>query len=134
MYKVGSAEPVWFEALWDTGATHTVITQRVVDACGLVSDGPQKVYLAYGETITDKYVIDLSLPNGLRIDGLVVTRGDFSGADLLIGMDVIAMGDFAVTNHAGQTKFTFRVPSQGGIDFVLEARQAEAPGNQSDPS
>lgn len=32
-----------FQALWDTGATASVITQKVVDACGLKPTGVRKV-------------------------------------------------------------------------------------------
>ncbi len=32
-------------------------------------------------------------------------------------MDIISQGDFAVTNHGGTTKFSFRIPSQKHIDF-----------------
>lgn len=51
-----------------------------------------------------------------------VTKGNLGTADILIGMNIINLGDFAVTNKNGATKFTFRVPSQTDIDFVLEAK------------
>jgi hypothetical protein len=35
-------------------------------------------------------------------------------------MDIISMGDFAVTNFSGVTQFSFRVPSMEAIDFVPE--------------
>jgi hypothetical protein len=38
--------------------------------------------------------------------------------EMLIGMDVIGLGDFAVTNHRGVTVCTFRVPSIERMDFV----------------
>ena len=37
---------------------------------------------------------------------------------MLVGMDIIGRGDFAVTNHNGRTIFTYRCPSVGSIDFV----------------
>src|SRR3972149_10734968 len=37
--------------------------------------------------------------------------------DILIGMDLITLGDFAITNKDGQTMFSFRHPSLGHIDF-----------------
>lgn len=36
---------------------------------------------------------------------------------VLIGMDLITLGDFAVTNKNGQTCFSFRYPSSEWIDF-----------------
>lgn len=37
-------------------------------------------------------------------------------------MDIISRGDFAVTNFAGKTTFSFRVPSIQRIDFVEETK------------
>jgi len=50
-----------------------------------------------------------------------VCKGDLGGnADILIGMNVINLGDFAITNPGGNTQFSFRVPAHGDIDFVRE--------------
>ena len=42
---------------------------------------------------------------------------------LLIGMDIIGLGDFAVTNANGKTTFSFRVPSVREIDFIPDAQE-----------
>jgi uncharacterized protein YecA (UPF0149 family) len=39
---------------------------------------------------------------------------------MLIGMDIIATGDFAITNNNNETVFSFRHPSNAIIDFVQE--------------
>ena len=36
----------------------------------------------------------------------------------LIGMDVISLGDFSLSNHEGKTTLSFRVPSMGGMDYT----------------
>lgn len=41
---------------------------------------------------------------------------------MLVGMDIIGHGDFAVTNHNGKTIFTYRCPSTNQIDFVKQIR------------
>ncbi len=41
---------------------------------------------------------------------------------MLIGMDIIGAGDFAVTNKDGKTVMTYRYPSSKCIDFVTEHR------------
>ena len=64
------------------------------------------------------YLVDLTLPMGVTMPGLRVTLGDIVGADVLIGMDVITAGDFAITHHGGRTKMTFRIPSLSDFDFV----------------
>ncbi len=108
-----------FTAIWDTGATNSVITQNVADACGLVAIGMDKVYNVSGYAIQETYLVAIELPNGGRYAPVRVTKGDLLGeADVLIGMDIINTGDFAVTNLGGITKFSFRFPSLEHIDFV----------------
>ena len=41
-----------------------------------------------------------------------------SSVGMLIGMNIITKGDFAVTNYQGNTTMSFRVPSLQKIDFV----------------
>ena len=48
---------------------------------------------------------------------LEAVEGHILGGDVLIGMDVITQGDFAVTNREGRTVFSFRVPSLIHLDF-----------------
>ena len=42
---------------------------------------------------------------------------------VLIGMDVIGFGDFAITNVNGITKVSFRIPSIAEIDYVMESQK-----------
>ena len=111
-------KPVEFESIWDTGATGTVITKKVVNALELIPTGGVEVSTANGKCYVNTYVIDLWLPNKICIQGLTVTEGNFSSADLLIGMDVINQGDFAVSNYKGKTTFSFRWPSIEETDYV----------------
>lgn len=113
-----------FIAIWDTGATNSVINQAVVDRCGLVPTGMAQVYHAQGSARAETYLVNIALPNGLVLVGVKVTRGDLTGGDILIGMDVISQGDFAVTNFDGWTKFSFRTPSMEHIDFVEPINKA----------
>lgn len=39
------------------------------------------------------------------------------GIDVLIGMDIISNGDFAISNYEGRTQFSFRIPSQEHIEY-----------------
>lgn len=114
------------KAIWDTGATNTVVSTRAVRACGLKPTGMTKVHDANNTSDAETYLICLLLPNGPGFSSLRVTksvREDFGDdADLLIGMDVIGRGDFAVTNFSGQTVMTFRSPSVERIDFVAQSR------------
>jgi hypothetical protein len=71
--------------------------------------------------LAERYVVNVILPNLVHVPNLEVTKGVFQDSDLIIGMDIITLGDFAVTNFGGVTKFSFRVPSLRHIDFVEEA-------------
>ena len=108
-----------FGAIWDTGATGTVVTQRVIDKCALKPTGMTNVHTANGPTTSPTYLVNVGLPNRVMMGDIKVTRGVIHGdVDVLIGMDIISQGDLAVTNYMGKTAFTFRIPSLECIDFV----------------
>ena len=114
-----------YSAIWDTGATNTGVTPRVARECGLVPIGQTTVVGVHGEDLSNVYLIDVYLPNGLTVREITASEmpgltGRFD--DVLIGMDIIGLGDFAVSNYRGKTTFTFRVPSLEEIDFVDKPR------------
>ena len=112
-----------FTALWDTGATNSVISQSIVDKCGLVPTGVTPVHHADGTSLQETYLVNIGLPNGVAYSAKPVTKAQLTGGiEALIGMDIITTGDFAVTNFEGRTKFTFRVPSLEHFDFVPDRR------------
>ena len=106
-----------FSGLWDTGATCSVISQEVVDKCKLTPISKANVTGVTGTYEADVYLVNISLPNRVGFPGLPVVLGNVGGADLLIGMDIIGKGDFAVSNYKGGTMFSFRYPSDGDVDF-----------------
>jgi hypothetical protein len=65
------------------------------------------------------YLVSVFLPNNVCFSPLRVTEGDLVGdVEVLIGMDIIGRGDFAISNKDGKTAFSFRMPSLERIDFV----------------
>jgi hypothetical protein len=115
-----------FKAIWDTGATGSVITQAVVDACGLRPTGMVQVHGVHGPEFAETFLVNIALPNGVAFPNVRVTKGKILGPSLLIGMDIITTGDFSITNVGMQTVFTFRIPSIHTIDYVEEANQLKA--------
>lgn len=111
-------------ALWDTGATNSAIAHRVSADLGMIPCGIVNVFTPSGAAHYNTYVVDLELNNGPIISDLVVSDSEISkqGIDILIGMDVISQGDFAVSNAHGHTVFTFRIPAQETVDFVKKAK------------
>jgi|WetSurMetagenome_2_1015567.scaffolds.fasta_scaffold181640_2 hypothetical protein len=104
-------------AIWDTGATGSVISQKVVSDCGLKATGMVEVSTAGGIFKVNTYIISLILPCNVIFPFLRVTEAPLTGSDLLIGMDVISRGDFSISNFNGKTIFCFRTPSIQDIDF-----------------
>jgi len=114
-----------YKALWDTGATNSVITQDIVDGLSLKPIGMTKVHTASHTVDAEVYMISILLPNKICIPNLRVTKGNITGYPMLIGMDVINKGDFAVTHHQGKTSFSFRSPSLCEIDFTKQTMPAD---------
>ncbi len=77
-----------------------------------------------GPENAEVYLVNIYLPNNVAFSIVRVTKAKLLGADLLVGMNIINRGDFAVTNRNGDTKFSFRYPSETHIDFVEEHHAA----------
>ena len=107
-----------YSAVWDTGATHSTITERVVLECGLKPTGMIEMTGVHGAATVPTFFVSLFLPNRIRFRTRVAQARLSDGIDLLVGMDVIALGDFAVCSGQGRTSFSFRVPPGGRIDFL----------------
>ena len=105
-------------AIWDTGAEMSSISEEVVQSMGLVPVGRARNYTAGGEIEVNIYVINILLPCDVNFAMIPVTGNDLGDADMLIGMDIISKGDFAVTNVDGKTTLSFRIPSIERIDYV----------------
>ena len=108
----------------------SAISQSVVDKCNLIPVGFTELHHAQGSTKdVPVYIVNIGLPSGVAIPGVIVSLAQISrdqGIDVLIGMDIITQGDFAVTNPKGNTKFSFRMPSIADIDFVEEQKLPRA--------
>src|SRR6266508_155946 len=113
--------PKTFKSIWDTGASTSVITQKVVDECGLQSIGPAITLGVGGRHPTEAFLVNITLLNKVSFAGLRVIRGSITAdIDVLIGMDIITQGDFSITNKNDTTIFSFRHPSMVAVDFVKE--------------
>ena len=108
--------------IWDTGATASVVTKSTAAKLGLIPVSQTLVLGVHGKKRVNVYDITLTLTNcDITLRTLVTECNELSADNsvgMLIGMNVITMGDFAVTNHRGRTVMSFRVPSLQTIDFV----------------
>lgn len=106
---------------------HNRLTAELMTPCGvgaaqlgLAPISQCKTYHAQGESIVNVYLVDLILPNKLRVKDVRVTEGRLNGFGLLIGMDIINLGDFALTHKNKQTVFSFQIPATHEYDFVKQ--------------
>ncbi len=115
------------KALWDTGATNTCITKNAAKKLGLKPISKTKVKGVHTECIVNVYAITLTLNNeNVRINARVTELQSISAdssINILIGMDVILLGDFCITNFQKKTVMTFRVPSIKCIDFCKDLKK-----------
>lgn len=103
------------QALWDTGATNTLISSKVVKDLGLKPYGTSGFFSANGLVDTNVYEIHLAIPSAGVVCNVLALEKDDENYDVVIGMDVISKGDFVLTNYDGHSTFSFRLPSQEEI-------------------
>lgn len=97
-------------AVWDTGATNSVISPKVFSELNLVKIDEVLVHGVNSHETRPITGISIGLPNKVRVDECRVSVCDVAGCDLLIGMDIISIGDFAISNGDGKTTFSFAFP------------------------
>jgi len=124
-FNKGTTNVYQTKALWDTGATGSVITKDTGAKLGLKPISMVQVTHAGGTSYQNQFLVNIRLPNNVIIPAVKVTEchdnvGNFGA---IIGMDIITAGDFALTNINGKSRFTFRIPSLASIDFVKEANE-----------
>ena len=57
--------PKLWRGLWDTGASKSSITQRIVDDLNLIPVGNTNISTANGIVAVNTYFVDFGLPNGV---------------------------------------------------------------------
>ena len=103
-------------AAWNTGIRRSRISGKVIRALGLQ---PRAQDQTNGG---ERYMADIYLPNKIRFAAVVADKmsGENAAAmvECVIGMDIIRHGDCSISHEGGNTMFSFRVPSLGGVDYV----------------
>jgi len=107
-------------ALIDTGATNTSISNRLAASLNLKAVEQCKVAAAGGIHIANVYSIEISIKDMIKFTNIkaaeFIKNDKF---DIIIGMDILTLGDLAITNHDYRTVVSFRVPPDTAhIDFV----------------
>lgn len=110
--------------IWDTGATGSVVTKSTAKSLGLIPVTKTIVNGVHGPKAVNVYYVRITLNNDQISLNSMVTECEELSADetvgMLIGMNVICLGDFSITNFENKTTMTFRTPSLEEVDFVDE--------------
>jgi predicted aspartyl protease len=114
VFPVSSAAPhqgTVVYAIWDTGASQTVITHKLMDKLNLVPIETKLVHGINSKQTVDVVAVSIKLPNNLLVSDVRVFVCDIpSPIDMLIGMDIIQQGDFHISNTGSHTLFSFVIP------------------------
>ena len=94
-----------------------MITEKVVAACGLLASGLNQSRTVNGlGPLMPTYQVNVLLPSNVQFNVTVLLGQLRAGVDVLIGMDIIAAGDFSATQHEGKTTMSFRVTVPHSLD------------------
>jgi len=106
--------PVKLKVLWDTGATLTFIKPIIRDKlklCMFKTDASADIAGLGGIFKADFSIASIILTENLKIDYCPVHVLDYPiNFDMIIGMNIINMGDFLINNTDNKTSFSFVAP------------------------
>ena len=114
-----------YSALVDTGATVSCVSSKVASELDLSTVGLIRVSgVNSSPRICPVFLTRIRLPNGIAMDQSVV-GAEAEGSDILIGMDLLTRGDFAITHsRTGEIVTSFIYPPIGKeIDFANYAKE-----------
>jgi hypothetical protein len=85
------------------------------------------VHGIHGFAAVPVYQVDVVLPVGILLTNMEVAEFNIQKKDVefdfIIGMNILRMGDMALTNANNKTVFSFRIPpADTHIDFNLDLK------------
>ncbi|GHV76633.1 hypothetical protein AGMMS49942_14540 [Spirochaetia bacterium] len=112
-------KPLEVRAMWDTGSTGCCVSEKLANALDLIGIASLDLTSAHGSKPANVYLIDLLFPDNTKAKNVIaaeiIPSGEF---EIIIGMNIITRGDFALSNDRGKTVMSFRLPStHSPIDF-----------------
>lgn len=114
-----SVETKRYWALWDTGASRCAISKKAAQELNLISLGNFGIKHIGSTQSVAKYKVNLFLSEGIEFRDVEMygTPHDDFNHDIIIGMNIITQGDFAISHSDDKTMFSFRYPSNGMVDL-----------------
>ena len=97
------------QALFDTGAQTTSVSDKIIEFLKLVPRGSAKVYTSQSSKVVAKYDIALEFDSNMYLNTLRVFSADLQdhSIDCLIGRDVLQFGVFTYDGPNKSFRLTF---------------------------
>ncbi|MDO5346558.1 MAG: retropepsin-like aspartic protease [Lachnospiraceae bacterium] len=108
---IGDRTIITDKAMWDTGATITVISHATANQFDATPNEVGTSISATDRSDSDIYLATIELPGGIVFHNAEVWDVDLSdhGAEVVIGMDIISRGKLVVETVYGVPMFTFSI-------------------------
>lgn len=93
-----------YTAIFDTGATNTVLSKKIFNDLMLEKAGDVTLNGVNGTSVVNIAIADIDLPNNIHFNDTDVTICELpAGVDALLGMDITTRGNFHVDTAASTT-------------------------------
>ena len=102
---------VYCDAIWDTGATHSMIAENVAKKLMLRPIGRTTVAGVHGINSANCYLVTLKFGNDVQLKDIRVSEASNNGGfGLLVGMDIIGRGTLHIDGADDTLHVTFELP------------------------
>lgn len=113
--EISYIDGTW-RGLWDTGATSSTICRSLAAKLNLPELSDCQLQGVGGVYDSKEYMAGLILPNSVMIPATSLYGiEDASDFDMLIGMDIITLGELLISVEGEDMFFSFQIPSFGGM-------------------
>ena len=108
----GEGSMMAVNALWDTGSTESLISEKIVKMIEPILKNKFKYVTRDVVIECETYAVSLSLSDEITFRDVLMKKADLSdkNVDIIIGMDIISRGDFEIRNYNNLVEFAFRIP------------------------
>jgi hypothetical protein len=106
-----SDKSIQCDAIWDTGATNSMIAENVARKLLLRPTGKTTVAGVHGISSANCYTVMIKFGNGTELKDVKVSEAsNVGGFGLLVGMDIIGKGRLCVDGMSDTLSVTFELP------------------------
>lgn len=108
----GEGSMMAVNALWDTGSTESLISEKIVKMIEPILKNKSKYVTRDVVIECETYAVSLSLSDEITFRDVLMKKADLSdkNVDIIIGMDIISRGDFEIRNYNNLVEFAFKIP------------------------